>query len=543
LVETLHARIARPGTAIALTAIIIAAALTLAGLLVWQNYRIALTAGETKAQSAADVVAAHMEWMVEASDQALRRIDAAIGDGAIGTTKDAVEDISGAVGDLPEGFQYSVYDAVGVLRLSSVAKAGSIRIDDRDYFKQLKAGMPAVISSRVVEPLTGLPVFIIARNIVRKGQFRGVASIAIPVQKIDDFWKAIGLGRHSIVTVLRVDGWVVARHPDIQKPLNISNSNVFKLLPKSPQGTYFSPVSPVDGATRIVGYHKIEHRPLIAIAGIDIDEVLAMFWHSLELQLAFALPVLAVLVGFAVWIAWLLRAFAARNLELEAAVERNHVLFREIHHRVKNNLQAVSSLIRLQPLPDEVRDNMARRISAMVAVHEHIYQSDQFERVSLAPYTERLVSEIARTYPQEVKIDTSLAGLTVDRDLVLPIGMIVNEVVSNAFKYAFQGQAAGRLSVSLLEGGGEATLKIADNGPGLSDGSKKGMGSRLIAGFVGQIGGRYQIESSDGGVTFILVFPLRQGEAQGHEATLDEAHRGGEMHDDRRTGRQAQRSA
>lgn len=521
--ETLHARIARPGTAVALTTIIIAAALALAGLLVWQNYRLALTTGETKAQSAADVVAAHMEWMVEASDQALRRIDAAIGDGPIGTTRDAVEDISGAVGDLPEGFQYSVYDAAGVLRLSSVSKAGSIRIDDRDYFNQLKAGIPVVISSRLMEPLTDRPVFVIARNIVRKGQFRGVASIAIPVQKIDDFWNAIGLGAHSIVTVLRADGWVVARHPDVPKPLNISNSNVFKMLPKSPQGTYFSPVSPVDGATRIVGYHKIEHWPLIAIAGIDIDEVLAMFWHSLELQLAFALPVLALLVGFAIWIAWLLRAFAVRNLELEKAVERNHVLFREIHHRVKNNLQAVSSLIRLQPLPDEVRSDMARRISAMVAVHEHIYQSDQFERVSLAPYVERLVGEIARSYPQEIEIDSSLVALTVDRDLMLPIGMIINEVVSNAFKYAFHDQAVGRLSVSLLEGGGEATLKIADNGPGLSGDGKKGMGSRLIAGFVGQIGGRYQIESSGDGVTFILVFPLRQGEERGHEAALDTA--------------------
>jgi two-component sensor histidine kinase len=523
LVETLHARIARPGTAIALTAIIIAVALVLAGLLVWQNYRLALTAGDTKAQSAADIVAAHMDWMVEASDQALRRIDTAIGDRPLGTVKDVVSDISEAVGDLPQGFQYSVYDAAGVLRLSSVSRAGSIRIDDRDYFKQLKAGMPLVISPRLTERLTDRPVFIIARSIMRKGQFHGVASIAIPVQKIDEFWNAIGLGAHSTVSVLLADGWVVARHPDLRQPLNIAGATVFKMLPKSPHGTYYSPVSPADGMARVVGYRKIEHWPLIAIAGMDIDEVLDMFWHSLELQLAFGLPALILLVGFAVWIAWLLRAFAVRNLELEEAVERNHALFREIHHRVKNNLQAVSSLIRLQPLPDEVRSDMARRIAAMVAVHEHIYQQDQFERVSLAPYVERLVGEIARSYPQEVEIDTQLAPMTVDRDLVLPIGMIVNEVVSNAFKYAFHGRAAGRLGVTLAESGGEATLKIADNGPGLSDDGKKGMGSRLIAGFVGQIGGRYQIDSNDSGVTFILVFPLRLGEERERGAALDAA--------------------
>lgn len=521
--ETLHARIARPGTAIALTAIIIAAALVLAGLLVWQNYRLALTAGEVKAQSAADIVAAHIDWMVEASDQALRRVDTAIGDGPISTSQNAVEDISEAVGDLPEGFQYSVYDAEGVLRFSSISRAGSIRVDDRDYFKRLKAGMSLVISPRLIERLTDRPVFIIARSIVRKGEFRGAASIAIPVQKIDEFWNAIGLGAHSTVAVLLADGWVVARHPDLGKPINISGSEIFRMLPRSLKGTYYNASSPGDGIARIVGYRKIQHWPLLAVAGIDVDEVLGMFWHSLELQLAFGLPILVLLVGFAVWIAWLLRAFAIRNIELERAIERNHVLFREIHHRVKNNLQAVTSLIRLQPLPEEVRSDMARRISAMVAVHEHIYQSDQFDRVSLAPYVERLVREIARSYPQEVEIDTRLAPLTVDRDLVLPVGMIVNEVVSNAFKYAFQDRASGHLTVTLGESAGEATLKIADNGPGMSDNGKKGMGSRLIAGFVSQIGGRYEIESRDAGVTFTLFFPVKSGADSEHDTALNAA--------------------
>ncbi|MDB5526759.1 MAG: hypothetical protein JWM58_4522 [Rhizobium sp.] len=521
--ETLHAKIAKPGAAIALTLVIILAALSLASMVVWQNYQAALTAGETKAQSAADVVAAHMGWMIEASDQALRRIDTAIGDGPIGASLTAVEDISGAVGDLPAGFQYSVYDSAGNLRLSSLRKAGGINISDRDYFKEAKAGKQLVISPRLVERLSGDAGFIMGRRLTRNGEFHGLATIAIPSTKMDEFWAAIGLGPHSTVSVVRIDGWVVARHPDLSQSLNIGKSELFKRMAKSPKGTYHNARSPADGLSRIVGYRQIDHWPLISTAGIERNEALELFWQALRLQMAFGLPVLILLVGFAIWVAWLLQAYAARNMELEQAVERNHFLFREIHHRVKNNLQAVTSLIRLQPLPEAVRNDMARRISAMVAVHEHIYQSDQFDRVELAPYIERLISEIAKSYPHEVEIETRLSSITVDRDMVLPIGMIINEVISNAFKYAFNDNAKGRLKVELASGGSAAaTLRIIDNGPGMEVDGKKGMGSKLITGFVGQIGGRYSFESGRG-LTFILTFPLRPADERNINTTRNAA--------------------
>jgi two-component sensor histidine kinase len=409
-----------------------------------------------------------------------------------------------------------------VLRLSSADAANGARIDDRDYFRELKAGAQVVISPRLTELPSGEPVFVIARRVMRDGRFRGVAMIAIPTKRIDQFWTAIGLGPHSTVSLIRTDGWVVARHPDLAKALNVGKSPIFQMVRTSPKGTYYSAVSPADGFSRVVGYRKIAGWPLIATSGIEMNEALQLFWQTLELQLAFGLPLLVLLVGFAIWIAWLLHAYAARNIELEQAVERNHVLFREIHHRVKNNLQAVSSLIRLQPLPEAVRTDMAQRISAMVAVHEHIYQSDQFDRVELAPYVERLIGEIARSYHHEAGVDMRLSSITVDRDMVLPIGMIVNEVVSNAFKYAFNEDGTGRLVVTLAENGGEATLTVVDNGPGMGADAKKGMGSKLIAGFVSQLGGHYHFES-DHGVTFTLVFPARLSEAPGTRNALNAA--------------------
>lgn len=477
--------------------------------MIWQNYKAAISAGEARAQSSAHVVAAHMQWMIEASDQALRRIDTTLDEQPIQSSANTIADISQAVGDLPAGFQYSVYDEKGELRLSSVPRATGINVADRGYFKELQAGQQVVISEQLQERLSGQQVFIIARRIERSGQFHGIASIAIPTQKMDEFWTSMALGPHSSVGVIRSDGWLVARHPKFDTPLDLSETPLFTTyLARSQQGFYHNEISPADGLSRIVGYWKVDGWPLIATAGIDEAETLEIFWSGLDTQLIFGLPIIVMIIASAVWIISLLNAFAGRNAALEQLLERNQFLFREIHHRVKNNLQAVSALIRLQPISKEARNEMERRIAAMIAVHEQIYETDQFDRVEVAPYTERLVREIGAAYDANVVIETRLAAITVDRDQALPIGMIINEVVSNAFKYAFVGRSNGRLMVELCsDGNGTARLTVKDDGPGVdTELDRKGMGSRLIAGFVAQINGSFTYKNHDG-AAFVMSFP------------------------------------
>lgn len=480
--------------------------------MIWQNYNAAIAAGEARAKSSAHVVAAHLQWMIEASDQALRRIDAALDDKPIEANADTVADITQAVGDLPAGFQYSVYDANGELRHSSFSHPTGINVDDRGYFRQLQGGREVVISEQLQERLSGQHVFIIARRIERNGQFHGVASIAIPAQKMDDFWNSMALGPHSSVGVIRSDGKLVARHPSFDAPLDLSGTPLFTTyLRQSPNGFYQSGGSPVDGVARIVGYWQVEGWPLIATAGIDRTEALEIFWSGLYTQVIFGLPIVIMIIVSGIWIIALLNAFATRNIELERLLERNQFLFREIHHRVKNNLQAVSALVRLQPISSEARSDMERRIAAMIAVHEQIYETDQFDRVEVAPYAERLVKDIAAAYDAHVTIETSLGQVTVDRDQALPIGMIINEVVSNAFKYAFIGRSDGRLVVELFgESDGTAVFMVRDDGPGIDTGlDRKGMGSRLIAGFVAQINGSYNYESGNG-TCFTMRFPANR---------------------------------
>lgn len=496
--------IATPFATVALTVLLLAALAFLGSLMIWQSYRAALSAGEARAMASAHVVAAHVQWMMEASDQALRRIDAALGHEAVRSSPDATADITEAVADLPGGFQYSVYDPGGRLWLSSVPEAVGISVADRDYFQALRDGAQVVVSPQLDDRLSGERVFVLARRITRGGAFQGAASIAIPIDMMATFWSMMELGEESTVAVVRTDGWLVARHPALEAAISLAQSPLFTTyFPMSTSGYYHSAVSPADGRTRIVGYRQVDGWPLVATAGMERSEALQPFRSTLALALALGLPAMALLVIGAIWIARLLAADAARRAALEEALERNRDLLREVHHRVKNNLQAVSSLVRLQPLPEAARQDMSRRIAAMIAVHEQIYGSDQFDRVEAAPYVERLVHEIAAGYDADVELEIGLEPLTVTRDQALPLGLIVNELVSNAFKHAFSRRKRGRLRVELKrEAGGDGRLVVADDGPGGYDpgksGKDKGMGGRLVAGFVAQIGGTFSVESGHG---------------------------------------------
>src|SRR5690606_10230256 len=108
------------------------------------------------------------------------------------------------------------------------------------------------------------------------------------------------------------------------------------------------------------------------------DAIVSRFWQNTALALILIIPGLVGLVLALWWLTRILQQDRQTREQLAAAVEQNQMLFREIHHRVKNNLQAVSSLVQLQPVSPAVKQEMGRRIAAMVAVHEHIYRTDQF---------------------------------------------------------------------------------------------------------------------------------------------------------------------
>jgi PAS domain S-box-containing protein len=174
--------------------------------------------------------------------------------------------------------------------------------------------------------------------------------------------------------------------------------------------------------------------------------------------------------------------------QLQASLEEKEAMLKEIHHRVKNNLQVISSLLSLQsqrieePAYRSVLLESQSRVRAMALVHETLYQTESFAGIDMGPYVERLCRSLLQTFggAGQVEIDSQVQIAMLDLDRALPVGLIISELVSNAIKYAFPAGCGGRIGVTFLPGPENALLlKVADNGCGLPTGLEHGGGKTL----------------------------------------------------------------
>ena len=182
--------------------------------------------------------------------------------------------------------------------------------------------------------------------------------------------------------------------------------------------------------------------------------------------------------GRSIWI-YILRDSAPSTVteeRLRATLREKDVLIEEVHHRVKNNLQVITSLLGLQArtikdAPTRKKFEESRyRIQAMAILHEILYESSSLAEIDFADYLRRLVEHLVRSYGagSRIRTEVRLEPLQCHRDVALPCGLIVNELLSNAFKYAFPGRKIGEIHVALRrESQGTVHLTVQDNGVGL----------------------------------------------------------------------------
>jgi two-component sensor histidine kinase len=320
----------------------------------------------------------------------------------------------------------------------------------------------------------------------------------------------INANSSAAIGLLREDGLQVARDPPAGAPPFLGDDTLFTdHLKKSPAGVYET-VSPSDGEYRIVGYRKVPNAPLVAVASIPESDVMVRLGERMKRLALFLVPIMLGLGVLSVWVVRLLRRDQRMRADLAAAGERNNLLMREIHHRTKNNLQSVASLINLQPISEEAKTAMTSRIAAMSALHEQAYRSDQYSEVKLRDYLLTLAKTIGKTCPEGVTITTDLAEASIDRDLAQPLGLIVNEVISNAIKHAFHGRPGGAIVIRLrLLADDRAELTVQDDGTGFTrEDCAAGMGSRLIRAFAQQLGNDYSYQRENG-TRFAIRFAAR----------------------------------
>jgi len=209
--------------------------------------------------------------------------------------------------------------------------------------------------------------------------------------------------------------------------------------------------------------------------------------------------------------------------EKDASLAEKEILLKEIHHRVKNNMQVISSLVDLQA--DEVKDDAVRgifqdiiyRVRSMAMVHEKLYQAADLSRVDFADYAQSLLQYLWRAQGAAnggFQLELELESILMPVNAAVPCGLILNELFSNALKHAFRGREGGRVTVRLREdGAGRARLDVCDDGVGFPAGfdwrSAPSLGLRLVQMLARQLHAAVELESANG-TTFTITFEVHQ---------------------------------
>ena len=225
---------------------------------------------------------------------------------------------------------------------------------------------------------------------------------------------------------------------------------------------------------------------------------------------------------------------------LQRSLREKEVLLKEIHHRVKNNLQVIASLLYLQsgqlkdPADVALFEDTQNRVKSMALVHESLYDTGDLAHFNFAYYIERLSTRLVQSYRAEtshIRLHTALEELAFDVDTAVPCGLLLNELLTNALKYAFPDGRAGDIHVELRAEAGRATLSVRDTGVGLPEGldirHTESLGLQLVSMLTDQLKGTLTL-GREHGTAFTLTFPYPTQPLQEdvHDPRPD-FHRGG----------------
>lgn len=275
------------------------------------------------------------------------------------------------------------------------------------------------------------------------------------------------------------------------------------------------PVRPVDketvfadilGAYSVATIHNVPELGLYAVVAVPLIDVL----QPLVWGVAVGLLLLLIMTSLLLNLSQLLQK---KSAEVEQALADNRVLFQEVHHRVKNNLQVISSLLRLQTdrLPPEARpllEETGARVRAIALVHEQIYRTSSPSTVQLDSFLAELVQQIAASMiGGSANIITALAPTTISLDRAVPVALLATEAITNAIKHGLDA-GQGDILLALRTEEGRNLLEVHDSGTGPAVDNRDGLGTRIMTALSRQIDGDWTLRSSpEKGTVFTLTWP------------------------------------
>lgn len=437
------------------------------------------------------------------------------------------------VADTPANDYIVVLDSAGRLITTSDPALPTGTVYGGPDFASRMAGR-----ERHVEPvrrsrLTGAVIYSLSQALTnRDGSFGGVVGVNARPQGVRP--TASRGAQEPLLTLWGHDGrFVGASFVDF-------DAQGEAIAPRKPPGLGIPGSGAVKDRDEISAALNVEGWPLTVVASFERDGVLTTWRRDVYENIALIALVLAG-IGALVW-------FGVKTAEREDRAKRDlletskiaaqalkdrDLLLKEVHHRVKNSLLMTSSLIHLQarqfddPEVREAFESTRRRLTSIGLVHEALYSGSSLEEVELDGYLGRLVQEIADAYGADaraISLRTEIEPIMLAPSQITPVGLIVTELITNAFKHAFGDGGGGEILLrARLINVDEIEITVRDDGKGWSGPAPEkpgSLGTRLIGSLAEQLGGVLSIANEDG-AAFRIIFPRMTKRAPEIAATTE----------------------
>ncbi len=217
-----------------------------------------------------------------------------------------------------------------------------------------------------------------------------------------------------------------------------------------------------------------------------------------------------------------LRVEAERRLSL--ALREKETLLQEVHHRVKNNLQVVSSLLSMQastattPESRAALDDSTHRVRTMALIHQQLYSGTDFASIELGEYARALAGELRGAFDPRSELRVEVDAFPVALAQALPCGLILNELITNAFKHGRGEDGVCRVTIEVRRGADRFVLRVSDGGRGFTEAwstlRRRSLGAQIVESLVRQLRARLEVESTPAGARFTVHCPREEDDAR-----------------------------
>ena len=450
--------------------------------------------------------------------------------------------------DKPYLFRVFVSDAKGDIIATSMLNPPPLNIGARSYYKRHLGGETGpIITTGVQSQASGEAIMVMSRSILDPaGTMEGVAMVSFNLEALANYFANLAPVEYgSVFQLIADDGRVLV---DVSPPPDLSQRYIEPDLwgqikkARLDVAVYQS----IDQTQRIWAHRPIPGTDLFIRVGTDREQITRKWNQDLADYAMVGLVAFVALLGLTgIAVRYADREEAALNdlrmfntvleqrvsertrkletltQELQQSVDDKTVLLREVHHRVKNNLQVVASMVRLSShhvhdsLARGVFVEIARRIRAIGLVHQTIYEQEAASAVSVQSYLQRLAMLEGDVYgigDRGIMIETRGEG-ELDLNTAISMGLVVSEALANAIKHAFPDGQRGVITIIASASEQEWKVTVADNGVGFDNELDAGTGIRLIQALAGQMRGTVRFVS-DGGTRVEMRFPILRNPAE-----------------------------